>query len=62
LVLALPVGRSTLAPNGDTSVERMMKKISSRNTMSVMLDMLKLTLTLFLDLMLIIQLVLAEDP
>ena len=47
--LAIPVGKSTFAPYGETKVESMMKNMSKRKTMSVMLDMLKLTSTLFLD-------------
>ena len=49
LVLFLLVGKSTGNAYGLTKVETMMKKMRSKNTKSVMLDMLKLASTLFLE-------------
>ena len=61
-VFALLVGSSTLSAFGLTIVDTMMKKINNRNTISVMDDMLNVTLTLFLDLSPIITRVREVDP
>ena len=54
-VLALLLGKSSFRALGLTRVEVSIKKISNRKTMSVMEDMLKLALTLFLLLNAIIR-------
>jgi len=47
-VFALLLGKSSFKALGLTSVEVSIKKMSNRKTMSVMEDILKLALTLFL--------------
>jgi hypothetical protein len=52
---AAALGKSTGTPGGDTNVDSTMKNINSKNTMSVILDMLKVASTFFLDLTFILS-------